>query len=53
VSAQNDNPNQSVEIDWQALFDERAAIREYDGCHTRANAQQLAWCELENRWHME
>jgi hypothetical protein len=50
---QSDTPNQSVEIDWQSLFDERAAIREYDGRHTRAEAEWLAWGELENRWHMQ
>ena len=50
---QSDTPNQSVEIDWQALFDERAAIREYDGRHTRAEAERLAWGALENRWHMQ
>jgi len=49
----SDTPNHSVEIDWQALFDERAAIREYDGRHTRAEAERLAWGALENRWHMQ
>jgi hypothetical protein len=49
----SDAPNQSVEIDWEALYAERAAIREYDGHHTRAEAERLAWGELENRWHMQ
>jgi len=49
----SDTLNQSVESDWQALFDERAAIRQYDGRHTRAEAERLAWGELENRWHMQ
>ena len=47
----SDTPNQSVEIDWQALFDERAAIRECDGRHTRAEAERLAWGELEPLAH--
>src|SRR5262249_43854813 len=49
----SDAPNQSVEINWQALFDECAAIRQYDGRHTRAEAERLALGELENRWHMQ
>jgi hypothetical protein len=38
---------------WRDEFEERAAIREYDGHYTRAEAERLAWGELENRWHRE
>lgn len=30
------------EADWRAAFEERAAILEYDGGHTRAEAERLA-----------
>ena len=38
--------------DWRDIFEERAAIREYDGGYARAEAERLAWGELQNRWHM-
>jgi hypothetical protein len=38
---------------WQDLFFERAAHREFDGGYPRAEAELLAWREIEWRWHME
>jgi hypothetical protein len=35
---------------WRDLFEERAAIRE--GGYSRAEAEPLAWGELQNRWHL-
>ena len=43
----------SPEVDWRDLFEERAAIREFDGRYSRAEAEALAWGELQNRWHLE
>jgi hypothetical protein len=37
---------------WRDLFEERAAILQYDGTRSRAEAEQLAWGELQNRWHL-
>ena len=37
--------------DWRAYYDERAAIREYDGQRPRPFAETLAWGELQNEWH--
>jgi len=34
---------------WKA---ERAAIRQYEGGYSRAEAELLAWRELENRWNL-
>jgi len=31
-------------------FDERAAIAEYDGGLSRADAERLAWAELDRQW---
>jgi hypothetical protein len=45
--------NHIVELDWGDLFEERAAIRQYDGRCTRVEAERLAWGELETRWHMQ
>jgi hypothetical protein len=39
--------------DWRDFFAERAAMREFGGLHTRAEAEALAWAELQNRWHLE
>jgi len=39
--------------DWLDLYEERAAIRQYDGRYTRAEAEVLAWGEIENRWHLK
>jgi hypothetical protein len=46
-----ERPNSQV--DWRALFEERAAIREFDGGYTRKQAEALAWGEIQNRWHLE
>jgi hypothetical protein len=34
------------------LYEERVAIREFDGHYSRAEAESLAWGEVLNRWHM-
>jgi hypothetical protein len=39
--------------DWRYFYEERAAIREYDGHYTRAEAEVLAWGQLQDRWHFE
>ena len=44
------SPEWSV-ADWRAFYDERAAIREFDGQRPRAEAERLAWGELQNEWH--
>jgi hypothetical protein len=36
--------------DWQAYFDERAAIREYDGGFTRTEAERLAFDDAVGHW---
>jgi len=41
------------QVDWRALYEERAAICEFDGGYTRNEAEALAWGEIENRWHLE
>jgi hypothetical protein len=46
-------PSRGPEANWCDLFEERAAIYEYDGRYTRAEAEVLAWGELQNRWHFE
>jgi hypothetical protein len=38
---------------WRDEYEERAAIREFGGRYTRAQAERLAWGELENRWHSQ
>lgn len=38
---------------WRDLYEERAAVRQYDGGYSRDEAERLAWGELQNRWHME
>lgn len=48
----NAGPNQTVEFDWRDLFEERTAIRQFDGGYSRVKAERLAWAELQNRWHM-
>ena len=35
-----------LSLDEAALFDERAAIREYDGGISRAAAERLAWLDV-------
>jgi len=37
---------------WRDLYEERAAHREFDGGYPRAEAELLAWREIEWRWHM-
>jgi hypothetical protein len=37
---------------WRDLFEERAAIRQFDGGYSRPEAERLGWGELQNRWHM-
>jgi hypothetical protein len=38
---------------WRDLYDERSAIRQYDGHYSRAEAEALAWSEVQTRWQME
>jgi hypothetical protein len=38
---------------WCDLYEKRAAIRQYDGHYSRAEAEALAWGEMQNRWHAE
>lgn len=38
-------------VDWHGWYEERAAIRQFDGGHTRDEAERLAWSEAEDRWH--
>jgi hypothetical protein len=37
---------------WRDFFEERAAIREFDGLRPRAEAELLAWGDLLNKWHL-
>jgi len=39
-------------VDWRGWYEERAAIREFGGRYTSAEAERLAWGELENKWHL-
>jgi hypothetical protein len=36
---------------WRDYFDERAAHREFDGGHSRADAERLAFGEMILEWH--
>jgi hypothetical protein len=50
------SPNNSAELDpaaWRDLYEERSAIRQYDGHYGHAEAEALAWSEVQTRWHME
>jgi hypothetical protein len=38
---------------WRDLYEERSAHRQFDGGYPRAEAELLAWRELECRWHMQ
>src|ERR1051325_1332739 len=38
---------------WLDQYEERAAIRQYDGRYSRAEAERLAWGALEVLWHKE
>jgi hypothetical protein len=40
-------------VDWRGLYEERSAIRQYDGHYSRAEVEALAWGEMQNRWHAE
>ncbi len=44
--AQRRQSSRFLTLDEAALFDERAAIREYDGGVTRAAAERLAWLDV-------
>src|SRR5262249_40340199 len=37
--------------DWRDLYEQRAAHWSLEGRRSRAEAEALAWGELENRWH--
>jgi hypothetical protein len=37
---------------WRDFFEERAAIREFDGLLPRTEAELQAWGELLNKWHL-
>jgi hypothetical protein len=50
IRSGEERPN--AQVDWRELFEERAAIRDFDGRYTRAQAERLAWGEVENRWHL-
>jgi hypothetical protein len=39
--------------DWRAEYDERAAIYEFDGHQTRAEAERMAWNAVASRWYRE
>jgi hypothetical protein len=39
--------------DWRGLYEERAAIRQYYGHCSRAEAEALAWAEVQSCWQME
>jgi hypothetical protein len=49
----SDQERSNAEVDWRDLFEERAAIREFEGGYPRAEAERLAWGNLENRWHLQ
>jgi hypothetical protein len=46
----NQEPD-DIGVDWSGWYEERAAIRQFDGGHTREEAERLAWGEVEDRWH--
>jgi hypothetical protein len=37
-------------VDWRDWYEERAAIRQFDGGYTLDEAECLAWSEAEDRW---
>jgi hypothetical protein len=39
--------------DWRGEYNERAAIFEFDGKHTRAEAERMAWHVVASRWYRE
>jgi hypothetical protein len=42
-----------IPADWRDLYEERSAIHQYDGHYSGAEAEPLAWGEMQNRWHAE
>ena len=38
---------------WRDQYEERAAVRQFDGSYSRDEAELLAWSEIENRWHLD
>jgi hypothetical protein len=44
-------PERLTAGDWRDWYQKRAAIRQYDGNYTRAEAERLAWGEVVNEWH--
>jgi hypothetical protein len=38
-------------VDWRDWYEERVAIRQFDGGYTREEAERLAWGEAQDRWH--
>ena len=49
VSGLNDSPQVFASAaDWLDVFEERAAIREYEGGFNRPEAERLAWTETVN-----
>lgn len=36
--------------DWRAWYDERSAVREYEGGMARAEAERAAWLDLAAEW---
>jgi hypothetical protein len=38
-------------VDWCDWYEERVAIRRFDGGYNREEAARLAWSEAEDRWH--
>jgi hypothetical protein len=39
-------------VNWRDRYEERAAIRQFDGGYTREEAERLAWSEIEDQWHL-
>ena len=39
--------------DWREAFEERAAIRQFDGLYPRPEAEVLAFGEIVNQWHFQ
>jgi hypothetical protein len=47
------NQETGAVVDCRDFYEERAAIRQYDAHYSRAEAEALAWGEMQNRWHAE
>jgi hypothetical protein len=39
--------------DWRDLYRKRIAIRQYNHGYPRAEAERIAWAEIETHWHMQ